>query len=69
MIDSELFRLNLQTGIYSRIARDLGLEHSHVRRVLLGQRRSAKVTAAYKAEMARINREVRKYERKVRLAA
>lgn len=45
----------LYKGLYTRIARQLGLDPSYVRRVDLGERRSPRVTAAIDAELARLH--------------
>lgn len=47
-------RASLYTGLYTRIARQLGLDPSYVRRVDLGERKSPRVTAAIAAELARL---------------
>ena len=47
-------KISLYTGLYTRIARQLGLDPSYVRRVALGERRSPRVTAAIAAELARL---------------
>jgi hypothetical protein len=60
--DTELLRAALHAGIFSRVARQVGADPSHVRRVALGERKSKKVTAALK-------RELRKIERQLRIAA
>src|SRR6476620_4858106 len=51
---SPISRASLYTGLYTRIARQLGLDPSYVRRVDLGERRSPRVTAAIAAELARL---------------
>jgi hypothetical protein len=44
----------LYTGLYTRVARQLGLDPSYVRRVALGERKSLRVAAAISAELQRI---------------
>jgi len=56
--DKDLLRLARTTGIFSRIARQLGCEPSHVRRVALGQRKSRKVASAIRRELRKIDREL-----------
>jgi transposase-like protein len=53
---SALTRHSLYRGVYSRVARQLGVDRSFVSRVANGQRRSAKVEAALRKEIARIER-------------
>lgn len=55
-IDSELLRHNLYRGVYSRVAKQLGLDRSYVSRVASGQRRSKNVEAALLAEIRRIEK-------------
>jgi hypothetical protein len=55
-IDSELLRHTLYRGVYSRVAKQLGLDRSYVSRVASGQRRSKKVEAALLAEIKRIEK-------------
>jgi excisionase family DNA binding protein len=49
--------VSLYTGIYTRIARRIGMDPSYVRRVALGLRKSSKVAAALAAEIALINKQ------------
>ncbi len=51
-----LTRHSLYRGIFSRVARQLGMDRSFVSRVANGQRRSVKVEAALRKEIARIER-------------
>lgn len=55
-IDAELRRHALYRGVYSRVAKQLGLDRSYVSRVASGQRRSKKVEAALMAEIRRIEK-------------
>lgn len=55
-IDAELRRHALYRGVYSRVAKQLGLDRSYVSRVASGQRRSKKVEAALLAEIRRIEK-------------
>ncbi|HLK34795.1 MAG TPA: hypothetical protein VKT29_16990 [Terriglobales bacterium] len=43
-------------GLYSRVARQLGVDRSYVSRVARGERRSKKVEDALRAEMKRLRR-------------
>jgi transcriptional regulator with XRE-family HTH domain len=52
----KLNRLSLYRGIYSRIAKQLGIDPSYVSRVARGERQSAKVEAALLKEMRRIEK-------------
>jgi hypothetical protein len=54
--DSLFTRLSLYRGIYSRVARQLGIDPSYVSRVARGERRSAKVENALVKEMKKIER-------------
>jgi transcriptional regulator with XRE-family HTH domain len=54
--DSLFSRLSLYRGIYSRVARQLGIDPSYVSRVARGERRSAKVENALVKEMKKIER-------------
>ena len=49
-------RYSLYRGLYSRVARQLGVDRSYVSRVARGERRSKKVEAALRAELKRIER-------------
>lgn len=51
-----LVRHSLYRGIYSRVARELGIDRSYVSRVANGLRRSKKVEAALLREIKRIER-------------
>jgi len=53
---SALTRHSLYRGVYSRVARQLEVDRSFVSRVANGQRRSARVEAALRKEIARIER-------------
>src|SRR5437868_174369 len=53
----ELFK-----GLYSRVARDLGVDRSYVSRVAQGERRSERVESALRAELRRIEKELRGIE-------
>lgn len=66
---SHLFRMNQLAGLYSRIALQLGLERSHVRRVALGMRKSARVQRAIELELKRIDRKVEQHKQKAAKAA
>ena len=52
----KLNRLSLYRGIYSRVARELGIDPSYVSRVARGERQSAKVEAALLKEIRRIEK-------------
>jgi hypothetical protein len=63
-IHPDLYRVKLMRGVYSRVARKLGLSESgrsHVLRVANGERRSPRVESALKAEYRRIDRLVLAY--------
>jgi hypothetical protein len=45
-------------GLYSRVARATGTDSSHVRRVALGHRTSARISAALVEEAARIEKQI-----------
>lgn len=51
-----LVRHALYRGVYSRVARQLGIDRSYVSRVASGQRRSARVEAALLKEIRRIEK-------------
>ncbi len=51
-----LKRYSLYRGLYSRVARRLGVDRSYVSRVARGERRSKKVEAALRAELQRIEK-------------
>ena len=57
---SVLVRHSLYRGIYSRVARGLGIDRSYVSRVANGQRRSARVEKALLKEIKRIEKLSRK---------
>lgn len=59
-MNSVLLRHSLYRGIYSRVARQLGLDRSYVSRVANGQRRSKKVESALLKEIKRIEKLSRK---------
>lgn len=67
-IDAELRRHALYRGVYSRVAKQLGLDRSYVSRVASGQRRSKKVEAALMAEIRRIEKLAGKRQAKARAA-
>lgn len=52
----KLNRLSLYRGIYSRVARQLGIDPSYVSRVARGERQSAKVRDALLKEIRRIEK-------------
>jgi transcriptional regulator with XRE-family HTH domain len=52
----KLNRLSLYRGIYSRVARQLGIDPSYVSRVARGERQSAKIEAALMKEIRRIEK-------------
>ena len=52
--DSALKRYRLYRGLYSRVARQLGVDRSYVSRVARGERRSRRVENALKSELRRI---------------
>lgn len=59
-MSSMLVRHTLYRGIYSRVARALGVDRSYVSRVANGQRRSAKVEKALLKEIKRVEQFSRK---------
>jgi len=63
-MNSAIYRTQLTNGIFSRIARSLGLSRNHVREVAKGNRRSSRVESALEAEFARIERKVERFGRK-----
>ncbi len=54
-------RPRLYKGIYSRIARKLGVSRSHVRQVGEGKKRSRRIELALTAECRRIERQIEKF--------
>jgi hypothetical protein len=52
-----LKKASIYRGLYARVARNLDMEISHVRRVGIGERNSRKVEAALIAEIRKIERE------------
>jgi transcriptional regulator with XRE-family HTH domain len=52
--DSALKRYRLYRGLYSRVARQLGVDRSYVSRVARGERRSRRVENALQRELRRI---------------
>jgi len=54
--EAELRRYRLYRGLYSRVARGLGVDRSYVSRVARGERSSPEVEAALRAELKRIER-------------
>jgi hypothetical protein len=55
-INSVLIRPSLYRGIYSRVAKQLGIDRSFVSRVANGQRHSTQVESALKSEIKRIEK-------------
>jgi transcriptional regulator with XRE-family HTH domain len=53
---SNFKRYQLYRGLYSRVARKLGVDRSYVSRVARGERSSPDIEAALKAEIKRIER-------------
>ena len=53
-------RLQLYRGIYSRVAKQLGIDRSYVSRVASGERRSEKVEKALLREIERVEKMTRK---------
>jgi transcriptional regulator with XRE-family HTH domain len=53
---SELARYARYRGLYSRVARRLGVDRSYVSRVARGERRSKRVERALQAELKRIGK-------------
>lgn len=53
---TEFKRYQLYRGLYSRVARKLGVDRSYVSRVARGERHSAEIEAALQAEIKRIER-------------
>jgi hypothetical protein len=53
-----ILSVSASIGLYSRVARQLGMDRSHVRRVALGQRNSPRISAALAAEIERINQKL-----------
>ena len=53
---SDLKRYQLYRGLYSRVARKLGVDRSYVSRVARGERRSKEIEAALAQELKRIER-------------
>lgn len=51
---SELARYARYRGLYSRVAKQLGVDRSYVSRVARGERRSQRVEDALRAELKRI---------------
>ena len=52
----QLKRYQLYRGLYSRVARKLGVDRSYVSRVARGERRSPEIETALQAELKRIER-------------
>lgn len=52
----ELARYARYRGLYSRVARQLGVDRSYVSRVARGERRSRRVEEALRAELKRIRK-------------
>jgi len=53
---SDFKRYQLYRGLYSRVARKLGVDRSYVSRVARGERRSRQIEAALSQELKRIER-------------
>ncbi len=53
---SQFKRYQLYRGLYSRVARKLGVDRSYVSRVARGERRSQQIEAALNSELKRIER-------------
>lgn len=53
---SQFKRYQLYRGLYSRVARKLGVDRSYVSRVARGERQSKDIEAALNSEMKRIER-------------
>ena len=53
---SQFKRYQLYRGLYSRVARKLGVDRSYVSRVARGERRSKDIEAALTSELKRIER-------------
>lgn len=58
-----LKRIQLSKGIFSRIARELGVTVGAVTRVANGEKRSKRIAAAIEAELHRIDNIVKKTKR------
>lgn len=60
LAEPNLIRLYLyaRLGLYSRVARRLGVDRSHVRRVALGERKSRRIAKAIEREIARLEKEL-----------
>jgi hypothetical protein len=54
----------LQRGLFSRVARKLGIDPSYVSRVASGERRSEQISQALNAEFEKINVSKRKSSKK-----
>jgi transcriptional regulator with XRE-family HTH domain len=52
----QLKRYQLYRGLYSRVARKLGVDRSYVSRVARGERRSPEIETALQVELKRIDR-------------
>jgi hypothetical protein len=59
-IKAELNRHQLYRGIYSRVAKQLGIDRSYVSRVASGERKSDKVQKALLREIGRVERMMKK---------
>jgi hypothetical protein len=55
-----LNRHQLYRGIYSRVARQLGIDRSYVSRVASGERKSEKVQKALMRELQRVEKMMKK---------
>lgn len=58
--NAALNRLQLYRGIYSRVAKQLGIDRSYVSRVASGERKSEKVQKALQRELDRIDKMMKK---------
>ena len=56
-------RLRHYRGLYSRVARELGVDRSYVSRVARGERESERVRKALEREMSRIEKLIRKTQK------
>jgi transcriptional regulator with XRE-family HTH domain len=57
---TELKRHQLYRGVYSRVAKELGIDRSYVSRVASGERRSEKVEKAILREIERVEKMMKK---------
>ena len=54
--ESQFKRYQLYRGLYSRVARKLGVDRSYVSRVARGERKSKEIEAALAQELKKIER-------------